>query len=68
MALNEVFEILYILDILYYTVISDSWGIGIVICRYCGKLITHNNVLGGHGNFICYTVISFSIYKILPIF
>jgi hypothetical protein len=28
MALNEVFEMLYMVDILYYTVIDDDWGIG----------------------------------------
>ena len=28
MALNEVFDILYIIDILYYTIVNDNWGIG----------------------------------------
>jgi hypothetical protein len=28
MALNEVIDKLYMVDILYYTMIDDGWGIG----------------------------------------
>jgi len=29
--------ILYIVDILYYTIIDDSWGIGVANFNYCEK-------------------------------
>jgi hypothetical protein len=34
MALNEIFYTLYVVDILYYTGINDSWGIGVPSCYY----------------------------------
>jgi hypothetical protein len=37
MALNEVFMILHIIDILYHTLIDANWGIGVVICIYTEK-------------------------------
>ena len=32
MALNRIVTILYVIDILYYTTLYDSWGIGRGIC------------------------------------
>ena len=39
MALNEIVIMQYIIDILYYTVIDDNWGIGI------GKSKNHDKQL-----------------------
>ena len=41
MALNKVFDILYVVDILNYTIIKDYWGIGRSICKYCTKQIVN---------------------------
>ena len=40
MALNRIMAMLYVIDILYYAIIDDSWGIGVVNCIYCGKQLT----------------------------
>lgn len=32
MALNRIAAVLYIADILYYTIVDGSWGIGKVYC------------------------------------
>lgn len=39
MDLNEIVVILYVVDILFYTVIAGNWEIGVNICKYCEKLI-----------------------------
>ena len=40
MALKEKFDILYVVDIMYYTIIDDSWGIGDGKSKNLDKLIT----------------------------
>jgi hypothetical protein len=40
MALKEKFDILYVVDIMYYTIIDDSWGIGDGKSKNHDKLIT----------------------------
>ena len=35
MAFSGIVVMLYMIDILDYTVIDDSWGIGIRSCEYC---------------------------------
>jgi hypothetical protein len=30
MALERIVDVLYVIDILIYTIIDDSWGIGVV--------------------------------------
>lgn len=40
MALNEVFVIWYVIDILYYTIIEVSWGFEMVSCNNYDKQIT----------------------------
>jgi hypothetical protein len=34
MALNRIVTITYMVDILYYTGMDNSWGIGVVISKY----------------------------------
>jgi len=45
MALNRIIAVSYVIDILYYTVIDDNWGIGKLICKYRDKLIAYTGVL-----------------------
>jgi hypothetical protein len=33
MALNAIVVVLYVIDMLYDTVINDNWGIGELICK-----------------------------------
>jgi hypothetical protein len=33
MALNRIVKMLYVIDILNYTMIDDSWGIGVANCN-----------------------------------
>ena len=30
MGLNEMYDVLYVIDILYYTELGENWGIGMV--------------------------------------
>ena len=37
MAFSGIVAVLYVIDILQYTIVDDSWGIGLVDCRYYVK-------------------------------
>ena len=39
MALNEMYDVLYVIDILNYTVIDGNWGIGVLNCNNYDKQI-----------------------------
>ena len=38
MASSGILTMLYMVVILYYTAIDESWGIGVVKCKYCCRL------------------------------
>ena len=40
MALNEIFLMLYMIDILYYTDYNDNWGFGVGKSKKCDKQLT----------------------------
>jgi hypothetical protein len=43
MAFNEIVVILYVVDILDYSIFEDSWGIGMMNCTFYRKLHKPNN-------------------------
>lgn len=47
MALNEVLLIMYVIDIQYYTIFDDDWGIGIRICKNYDKQFAETLLLNG---------------------